>query len=117
MAMPLRALIVEDSEDDAALVVRELSRGGFQVLHERVDSGAAMKAAWQEDLYLRHESFRVDRFAEVAIETGRQYPVAVAHHRQRGYRQQRQRAKFGLRANARSHLKPSKVWKLDVANR
>jgi two-component system cell cycle sensor histidine kinase/response regulator CckA len=48
MAMPLRALIVEDSEDDAALVVRELSRGGFQVLHERVDSGAAMKAALEK---------------------------------------------------------------------
>lgn len=45
MATPLHALIVEDSEDDAALIVRELSRGGFDVKHLRVDGATAMKAA------------------------------------------------------------------------
>jgi two-component system, cell cycle sensor histidine kinase and response regulator CckA len=38
----LRVLIVEDSEDDAALVVRELIRGGFDVSHLRVDSASAL---------------------------------------------------------------------------
>ncbi len=36
--MPLRALIVEDSEDDCALLVRTLRQGGFDVHHKRVDS-------------------------------------------------------------------------------
>ncbi len=30
MGKPLRVLIVEDSEDDARLLLRELSRGGFE---------------------------------------------------------------------------------------
>ena len=45
MPAPLRALIVEDSEDDAALIVRELERGGFDVTHSRVDSPRAMNTA------------------------------------------------------------------------
>lgn len=45
MALPLRALIVEDSEDDAVLLVRELKRGGFDVEHMRVDSSATMNVA------------------------------------------------------------------------
>ena len=32
MATPLRVLVVEDSEDDALLLVRELHRGGFAPL-------------------------------------------------------------------------------------
>jgi hypothetical protein len=38
MATPLRVLIAEDSEDDAALILRELQRGGFDVSHQRVDA-------------------------------------------------------------------------------
>lgn len=45
MATPLRVLLVEDMEDDAALVVRELRRGGYEPTYERVDTGPAMKAA------------------------------------------------------------------------
>src|SRR5712692_2090010 len=41
----LRVLIVEDSEDDAALLVRELKQGGFDVTHRRVASAGAMRAA------------------------------------------------------------------------
>ncbi len=37
MSTPLRVLIVEDSEDDMALVVRELRRGGYEPTFERVD--------------------------------------------------------------------------------
>ena len=42
---PLRVLIVEDVEQDAVLLVRELNRGGFEVTSERVDTHAAMKEA------------------------------------------------------------------------
>jgi PAS domain S-box-containing protein len=45
MKRPLRALLVEDSEDDAELLLLELSRIGFDVEHGRVDTAAAMREA------------------------------------------------------------------------
>ncbi len=45
MATPLRLLIIEDSEDDAALLLRELCRGGYDVTHERVDTKLALVSA------------------------------------------------------------------------
>src|SRR5262245_2772271 len=42
---PLRLLLIDDSEDDAALVVRELSRAGYSVASERVDSPEALARA------------------------------------------------------------------------
>lgn len=43
--MPLRALIIDDSEDDALLLARELKRGGYEITFERVDTAEAMRAA------------------------------------------------------------------------
>jgi two-component system cell cycle sensor histidine kinase/response regulator CckA len=45
MGLPIRVLMIEDSESDAALIVRELERGGFEVTPLRVDSPAAMNTA------------------------------------------------------------------------
>jgi CheY-like chemotaxis protein len=45
MSTPLRVLIVEDSEDDTLLIVRELRRGGYDPTFERVDTPGAMSAA------------------------------------------------------------------------
>src|SRR5687768_11157723 len=45
MVIPLRVLIVEDSADDAELLVRELRRGGYAIEFERVDTGPAMQEA------------------------------------------------------------------------
>src|ERR671914_245635 len=45
MGMPLKVLLVEDSEDDALLLVRMLRRGGYDPAWERVDTPAAMEAA------------------------------------------------------------------------
>src|ERR1700682_4454624 len=45
MAEPLRVLIVEDSEDDTSLLVRELQRAGYDVSWERVDTAGAMRSA------------------------------------------------------------------------
>jgi two-component system cell cycle sensor histidine kinase/response regulator CckA len=45
MAITLRALLVEDSEDDALLLIRELRRGGYDIVHHRVDSAQSMHAA------------------------------------------------------------------------
>jgi two-component system sensor histidine kinase UhpB len=45
MDMPLKVLLVEDSEDDALLLVRMLRRGGYDPAWERVDTAADMEAA------------------------------------------------------------------------
>src|SRR5215208_1032306 len=45
MSAPLRLLLIEDSEDDAALVVRTLRRGGYDLTHARVETVEAMRDA------------------------------------------------------------------------
>src|SRR5271167_3863547 len=45
MDKPLRAIFVEDSEDDSLLIGRELSKGGFDLTYERVDTAAGLRAA------------------------------------------------------------------------
>ena len=47
MAPLLKLLLIEDSSADEALVVRALTRGGFQVQHERVDEPAMLTNALQ----------------------------------------------------------------------
>jgi PAS domain S-box-containing protein len=42
---PLRVLLVEDSEEDAMLLLRELRRGGYEPEHERVETFEAMQRA------------------------------------------------------------------------
>jgi PAS domain S-box-containing protein len=42
---PLRVLLVEDSEDDARLAIRELQRGGYTPTWERVQDPKAMREA------------------------------------------------------------------------
>src|SRR5215211_7216238 len=42
---PLRVLIVEDSENDALLMMRELGRGGYEPEWERVETPEEMKRA------------------------------------------------------------------------
>src|ERR687893_962984 len=48
MTVPLRVLLVEDSEDDALLLLRELRRGGYEPFSERVDTAGEMEAALEE---------------------------------------------------------------------
>jgi two-component system cell cycle sensor histidine kinase/response regulator CckA len=45
MTAPLSVLMIEDSEDDAALLVRHLRQGGYEPTYERVDTSAGMSAA------------------------------------------------------------------------
>jgi len=51
MGTPLRVLIVEDSEDDALLLVRELERGGYEPTYLRVDTAEAMASALSEETW------------------------------------------------------------------
>ena len=49
MNKKLRVLIVEDSEDDARLLIRELEKGGYELEHERVETSDSMQAALDKD--------------------------------------------------------------------
>jgi len=46
MTTPLRVLIIEDSEDDVFLLLRELRKGGYGPVYERVETPEAMRAAF-----------------------------------------------------------------------
>ena len=45
MSKPLRVLLIEDSEDDADLLLHELRRGGYDPIWRRVDAAPALVAA------------------------------------------------------------------------
>ena len=45
MSTPLHALLVDDSEDDAILLLRYLRKNGYDVTSERVDTSEALRAA------------------------------------------------------------------------
>ena len=47
-AQPLRLVLVEDSEDDARLIVRTLQQGGFDVTYERVETAADLQSLLDE---------------------------------------------------------------------
>ena len=47
----LRVLMIDDSEDDVLLIVRELKKGGYHPVFERVDNAAAMKKALHDQLW------------------------------------------------------------------
>ncbi len=48
MGIPLKILIIEDSEDDVVLLLRELKLGGYEPLHVRVETAEDMAAAIAE---------------------------------------------------------------------
>ena len=48
MTIPLRALIIEDSENDCGLLLSALQRGGYDVTHKRVYSAAALAVVLED---------------------------------------------------------------------
>lgn len=49
MSKPLRVLIVEDSEDDAELLLNELERSGYNPTYQRVDTADDMTTALEKE--------------------------------------------------------------------
>lgn len=47
MSAPVRVLLIEDSENDALLILNELRNGGFDPSWERVDTAGALRAAFE----------------------------------------------------------------------
>ena len=58
----LRVLLVEDSVDDALLVLRELERGGFAPLSRRVQTEADLRDALQEEWQIAIVDYRLPGF-------------------------------------------------------
>ncbi|MBI2934025.1 MAG: response regulator [Chloroflexi bacterium] len=48
MGQPLRMLVVEDSESDTLLLLRQLRMDGFDITHQRVDSAADLETALEK---------------------------------------------------------------------
>ena len=76
MSNPLRVLIVEDSQDDTWLIVRNLQRAGFRPDFERVETMAAMREALETQSWdLIISDYSMPQFAG---------PAALALYRQKG---------------------------------
>jgi signal transduction histidine kinase len=67
MEAPLNLLLVEDSQEDAELILRALRRGGFAARHQRVASSRAMAAALADQAWdLVLSDFRMPGFGGMA---------------------------------------------------
>ena len=83
MAKPLKILLVEDSERDAALMQLYLRRGGYEPTIRRVESRMEMKTRLQsEDWDVVISDFNLPGFdgyaaLKVLQETGRRIPFIV----------------------------------------
>ena len=83
MGKPLRVLILEDSEDDALLLLRELQRSGYEVESERVDTAPAMQSALDQktwDLILSDFSmpeFNAPKALELLKASGLDLPFII----------------------------------------
>ncbi|HEY2903045.1 MAG TPA: response regulator [Polyangia bacterium] len=62
----LRILLVEDDENDATLLLRHLRHVGYDVVHQRVDTEAAMQVALRENWDLVLSDFSMPTFSAPA---------------------------------------------------
>src|SRR6266540_4249752 len=83
MGKPLRVLFVEDSEDDAELLLRELQRIGYEVEFERVETDVTMRAMLIErpwDLILSDYTlpkFNAPQALEILKASGLEIPFII----------------------------------------
>ena len=83
MGKPLRVLLVEDSKDDAELLLRALARDGYEPVCSRVETAPAMRSAladgeWDVVLSDYHmPRFSADLALEILRESGRDLPFII----------------------------------------
>ena len=83
---PLRVLLVEDSENDALLLLRELRRAGYEVDHERVYTQEGMREALRSSWSVIISDYKMPRFSamdalEMANASGSDAPFIVVSGR------------------------------------
>src|SRR5262245_44255743 len=67
MSKPLHLLLIEDSEDDALLLVLHLERNGYTVHYTRVQTEAAMREALATETWdIIISDYSMPRFSGVA---------------------------------------------------
>lgn len=118
MGKHLQVLIVEDFESDALLVARALSKAGFTVHHERVDSAEAL----QDALERQHWDVVVSDFSMPAFgalpaltiirQSGQRIPVFVVTSRA-----DEETAVAVIKAGAQDYLRKDHLSKLGDAVR
>ncbi|MBX3453866.1 EAL domain-containing protein [Ferrovibrio sp.] len=83
MKVPISLLLVEDSEDDAELVVMELVRSGYSPSFRRVESAAALRAALEETEWdavlsdFRLPGFGAEQALAILHESGKDLPFII----------------------------------------
>lgn len=83
MGNPLRVLIIGDSQEEALALVRELEQGGFEPVHERVESAASIHSILREkpwDVVLCNDQIKGLNCMEaiyILKETGIDIPLVV----------------------------------------
>ncbi len=82
MTTPLRVLHVEDSESDSALVLRELRKGGFDPIYERVETRPAFLDALRKEWDVIISDFSLPQYNGLvalvdARETGKDIPFIL----------------------------------------
>jgi PAS domain S-box-containing protein len=79
----LKVLLVEDSEEDSLLLLRELTRGGYAPVHRRVETAASLRLALESepwDLILsdyRMPAFNAPGALQVLHESGQDIPFII----------------------------------------
>jgi len=67
MGIPLRTLIIEDSEDDTLLLICVLQKGGYDPAHERVETADAMHEALERETWdIIISDYKMPRFNGLA---------------------------------------------------
>lgn len=66
MSKPLRVLLVEDSEDDAELIINQLERSGYDLTYQRVENPDAMTIALAEQWDIVLADYALPKFSATA---------------------------------------------------
>lgn len=83
MSKRLKVLLVEDSEEDGQLILRELERGGYRPEHLRVETASDMRAALERERWdvilsdYRMPAFSAPRALELLQESGQDIPFII----------------------------------------
>lgn len=115
MSIPLRLLIIEDSEDDAELICMELERADFDVTWKRVETEDGFREALEESWDLIISDFQMPDFDGLrAFAIYKECAVDIPFIFVSGALGE-ERAVQAMRAGARDYLLKGKLARLNVA--